>query len=194
MFTTSYIYITIYLCKCLLDSRTSTSSVCSDSSVGSQETCKQGTVNNQSNKKKSKSAKRRENKDENTEIDGVRKDGGSGIFTGEGLGSTHFHQYGVVSKEALESLNSLSDRRNTGVSTGFGAGVHMMDGGYDRINNYRNSYPESVQDTPPRGIRSGEGERDHLRERERELSNRSSYESELRGSAGLNEVGVSYVM
>lgn len=160
--------------------------MCSESSVGSQETCKQGTVNNQSNKKKSKSAKIHENKDETTEIDSLRNDGGSGIFTGEGLGSAQFHQYGVVSKEALESLNSLTDRRNAGVSSGFGTGVHMMDGGYDRINNYRNSYPESVQDTPPRGIRSGEFERDRLRERE--LSNRSSYENELRGSSGLNEV------
>ena len=167
--------------------------MCSESSVGSQETCKQGTVNNQSNKKKSKSAKIRENKDENTEIDGVRKDGGSGIFTGEGLGSAQFHQYGVVSKEALESLNSLTDRRNTGVSA-FGTGVHMMDGGYDRINNYRNSYPDSVQDTPPRGIRSGEFERDRLRQKERELSNRSSYENELRGSSGLNEVGLCCLM
>lgn len=167
--------------------------MCSESSVGSQETCKQGTVHQQSNKKnKTKSTKIRENKDENTEIDGFRKEGGTGIFTGEGLGSAQFHPYGVVSKEALDSLNSLTDKRNAaGVSTVASTGVHMMSSGYDRINNYRNSYPGSVQDTPPRGEFDRDRARERERERERELMIRSSYESELRGLSGLSEV--SYV-
>ena len=165
--------------------------MCSESSVGSQETCKQGTVNQQSNKKnKTKSSKIRENKDENTEIDGFRKEGGSGIFSGEGLGSAQFHPYGVVSKEALESLNSLTDKRNSagGVSTGASTGVHMMSIGNDRINNYRNSYPGSVQDTPPRGEFDRDRARERERERERESMIRSSYENELRGLTGLSEV------